>query len=60
MLAMTTPLTSSSKVLLLPETQHAAPGGSSPVRRYRIARLRAQTPAPSDGRQFEYLKRSFD
>ena len=57
---MTTPLTSSSKVLLLPDARPAADGSRSPVRRYRIARLRLDTPAPAGERRYDYLKRSFD
>jgi hypothetical protein len=50
-----------SKVLLVADRRAAAsPRESTPVRRYRLARLRAaRPPAPAESR-FDYLKRVYD
>jgi hypothetical protein len=34
--------------------------GQPPVRRYRVARLRLDTPEASATKRFDYLKRTFD
>jgi hypothetical protein len=38
----------------------AAQAGSAPVRRYRLARLRFDSPSADHDKRFEYLKRSYD
>ena len=59
-LGMPRPLTA-SKVLLVADRRPAAgsrdPG---PVRRYRIARLRFDSPPPGGESRFDYLKRVYD
>jgi len=59
-LAMTRPLTS-SKVLLVRDRRIApAARRDTPIRRYRLARLRFDSP-PSEGEsRFDYLKRVYD
>ena len=57
---MTRPATS-SRVLLVEDRR--AGGGAGPVvtvRRYRLARLRFDGPAPESAGRFEYLKRTHD
>ena len=50
-----------SKVMLLEERRAgAAPTGSAPVRRYRIARVRAGSAPSQPEKRFDYLKRTFD
>jgi hypothetical protein len=59
-LAMTRPITA-SKVLLVAD-RRAAPSRRepTPVRRYRLARLRFDPPPASAASRFEYLKRVYD
>jgi hypothetical protein len=62
MLGMIRPNTS-SKVLLVADRRDgpvAAEGGPTPVRRYRLARLRFEGRAADSGSRFEHLKRVFD
>jgi hypothetical protein len=59
-LAMTRQAATSKVMLLEDRRAGAAPTGSAPVRRYRIARVRpGSTPSQTDKR-FDYLKRTFD
>ena len=59
-LAMTSPLTP-SKVLLVVDRRAGAPQHeSTPVRRYRIARLRFDPPPAEGQSRFEYLKHVYD
>ncbi len=49
----------SSKVLLVADRRDgavAAEGGATPVRRYRLARLRFEGRSAAPGSQFEHLK----
>ena len=59
-LAMTRPMTA-SKVLLVAD-RRAAPSTreSTPVRRYRLARLRFDPPPAGSESRFDYLKRVYD
>jgi hypothetical protein len=58
-LAMTRPLTP-SKVLLVADRRSAPPGRrDTPIRRYRLARLRLDSQSAGEPR-FEYLKRVYD
>jgi hypothetical protein len=38
----------------------AAPSGSAPVRRYRLARVRQGASSSQSAKRFDYLKRTFD
>jgi len=59
-LAMTRPLTPSKVLLIADRRADRSHGGTTPVRRYRLARLRFEPP-PADGQsRFEYLKRTYD
>jgi hypothetical protein len=59
MIAMTRPAPS-SKVVLLEDRRGGTEGPAvAPVRRYRLARLRFETPDAS-ARRFEYLKHAHD
>jgi hypothetical protein len=61
MLAMTRPLTSSSKVLLVADRRlDATEPPTAPVRRYRLARLRFDGRPTGPGGRFEHLKRVYD
>jgi hypothetical protein len=60
MLAMTRPQ-SLSKVMLLEDRRAGTPpAGSSPVRRYRLARVRPGAALAQPAKRFDYLKRTFD
>jgi hypothetical protein len=54
-----TPPRCARKVLLVPAGMSAI-AGQPPVRRYRVARLRLDTPEASATKRFDYLKRTFD
>jgi hypothetical protein len=56
---MTSPL-SARKVVLIPAPSAPEISGQPPIRRYRVARLRFDTPSPSFPKRYEYLKRTFD
>jgi len=58
--AMTRPAASSRVMLLEDRRGGAAPSGSAPVRRYRLARLRFDGAPTDPEKRFEYLKRSYD
>ena len=59
-LAMTRPL-SGTKVLLVADPRNvAASRRDTPIRRYRIARLRFDPPPAGGTSRFEYLKRTYD
>jgi len=59
-LTMPRPLTA-SKVLLVAD-RRTVPGSrrDTPVRRYRLARLRFDPPPTSGASRFEHLKRTYD
>lgn len=57
--AMTSP-PSSRKIVLVPASNSAETDGRPPLRRYRVARLRFDTPDASQPKRFDYLKRTFD
>jgi hypothetical protein len=58
--AMTHPLTS-SKLLLVADTRPAsAQREVTPVRRYRLARLRSEARPVEPARRFEHLKRVYE
>jgi hypothetical protein len=57
--AMTPPF-SARKFVLVPTGGSAGSSGQPAVRRYRMARLRLETPEGEPGKPYEYLKRSFD
>jgi hypothetical protein len=52
----------SPRLVLVADPRPAAPGCASgaPVRRYRLARLRATELAPAENDRFAYLKRGHD
>jgi hypothetical protein len=53
--------TTSSKVLLVADRRTpAGTAGSTPVRRYRLARLRFEGRVAEPASRFEHLKRVFD
>ena len=50
-----------SRILLLEDRRGgAAQTGAAPIRRYRLARLRFDTPAPAPDARFEHLKHGHD
>lgn len=55
-----TPPSSARKVLLVPSGSSAERVGQPAVRRYRVARLRLDTPDAAFPKRYEYLKRTFD
>jgi hypothetical protein len=60
MLAMTSPLTA-SKVLLVADRRTAPDSRrDTPIRRYRLARLRLESRPTGSESRFEYLKRVYD
>jgi hypothetical protein len=60
MLAMPRPLTA-SKVLLVADRRTGPDNRrDTPIRRYRLARLRLDSRAAGDESRFEYLKRVYD
>lgn len=60
MLAMTRPLTASKVLLIADRRQVPAGRRDTPIRRYRLARLRLDSrPAGTESR-FDYLKRTYD
>lgn len=60
MIPAMSPLSSARKVLLVPSGSTTASAGQPAVRRYRVARLRLDTPGADAAKRFEYLKRTFD
>jgi hypothetical protein len=58
-LAMPRPITA-SKVLLVADRRPAASSRDTPVRRYRLARLRFDSRPAAGESRFEYLKRTYD
>jgi hypothetical protein len=59
-LAMTRPLTA-SKVLLVQDRRSApASRRDTPIRRYRLARLRFDSPPAAGESRYDYLKRVYD
>jgi hypothetical protein len=60
MLSMTRPIAASKVLLVADRRADAGEPGTTPVRRYRLARLRFDSrPAGADAR-FEHLKRVYD
>ena len=57
---MTRPLTSSKVLLVEDRRADRSRAETTPVRRYRIARLRFDPPAAEGVSRFEYLKRTYD
>ena len=58
-LSMTRPHTSTRVLLVADRRAEAEVAGGAPVRRYRLARLRFDTP-PTDQARFEHLKRVYE
>ena len=56
---MTPPL-SARKVVLVPAGSSPESEGRPPIRRYRVARLRFDTPELPFPKRYDYLKRTFD
>ena len=50
----------SRKVLVMLEHRAAPEAASTPIRRYRLARLRIDERPADDGARFEHLKRVYD
>jgi hypothetical protein len=59
-LAMTRPLTASKVLLVVDRRTVAGSRRDTPVRRYRLARLRFDPPPASGASRFEHLKRTYD
>lgn len=57
---MTRPLTASKVLLVVDRRPPAANRDPAPVRRYRIARLRFDSPPAGGESRFDYLKRIYD
>jgi hypothetical protein len=60
MLVMTRPNPSSKVLLVAARREIASEPGATPVRRYRLARLRFDGRATDSGMRFEHLKRVYD
>ena len=58
--AMTRPVTASKVLLVADRRAASAPRASTPVRRYRLARIRFDPPPAGTESRFEYLKRVYD
>jgi hypothetical protein len=54
------PVTSSKVVLVEERRAEAAEPSGSPIRRYRLARLRLHSRSYDPASRFEYLKRVYD
>jgi hypothetical protein len=55
------PVPTSSKVILIADRRTDSPATTStPLRRYRLARLRFETRPEGRGTDFEHLKRAYD
>jgi hypothetical protein len=59
-LAMTRPLTASKVLLVADRRTVPVSRRDTPVRRYRLARLRFDPPPASGESRFEHLKRTYD
>jgi hypothetical protein len=59
-LAMTSPNTASKVLLVADRRAFASPRESTPVRRYRLARVRFDRPSAAAESRFDYLKRVYD
>jgi hypothetical protein len=57
---MTRPVTSSRVMLIADRRQPTAELAGTPIRRYRLARLRIESREADPGARFEHLKRTFD
>ncbi len=57
---MTRPLTASKVLLVADRRTVPASRRDTPIRRYRLARLRLDSRAATDESRFEYLKRVYD
>jgi hypothetical protein len=57
---MTHPPTASRLLLIADRRTAQASLRETPIRRYRLARLRLDSPAATDESRFEYLKRVYD
>ena len=57
---MTRPLTASKVLLVVDRRPQTANRDPTPVRRYRIARLRFDSPPAGGESRFDYLKRIYD
>jgi hypothetical protein len=60
MLLMTRSDPSSKVVLVEQRRENAGDRGPTPLRRYRLARLRLEGRSPNRVSRFEHLKRSYD
>jgi hypothetical protein len=60
MLSMTRPVTQSKVILVEDRRDGAAEPGTTPVRRYRLARLRFDSRPADPQARFEHLKRVYD
>lgn len=59
MLSMTSPLPS-TKVLLVPDPRNAKGEGATPLKRFRIARVRLDEGGEQPNNRFDYLRRVYD
>ena len=59
-LAMTRPLTASKVLLVADRRTVAASRRDTPIRRYRLARVRLDSRATGSESRFDYLKRVYD
>jgi hypothetical protein len=59
-LAMTRPITASKVLLVADRRTPPANRRDTPIRRYRLARLRFDSPPAAGEPRFEYLKRVYD
>jgi hypothetical protein len=59
-LAMTRPLTASKVLLVADRRSVSSPRRDTPIRRYRLARLRFDPPPAGSATRFDYLKRVYD
>ena len=59
MAPMRSPL-STRRIVLVPAGSSPENEGQPSIRRYRVARLRADTPGTALPKRYEYLKRTFD
>jgi hypothetical protein len=57
---MIRPVTSSKVLLVADRRVPSSPPEATPVRRYRLARLRLDSRPAGSGARFEYLKRVYD
>jgi hypothetical protein len=60
MFAMTRPLTAPKVLLVADRRTSPAARRDIPIRRYRLARLRLDSPPEAGESRFDYLKRTYD